>query len=646
MLDLSIIIVNYNVRHFVLRCIESIYGSADALTKEIIVIDNASIDGSVEAIKAKFPDVIVIANTQNIGFGKANNQGIKQALGTATLILNPDTILATDTLALCHKSLFNDEGRAAIGVKMIDGKGTYLPESKRGLPDFWASFYKMSGLYRLMPTSSVFNAYYAGHIPENEEADVEVLTGAFMYMRTAVLQKLGGFDEAFFMYGEDIDLSKRLLDAGYTIRYLPSTKIIHFKGESTKKTSLNYIRSFYSAMSIYSAKHHTQSNQKALKLLTAIIVPLLGLGVYFKNLVVSKSRLIVETALIFASFLLSKELWSRLFFNDANYFEKSVIVNTALYTFVIMVSLWFWGWYDKYSKGKHLLFSYLLALIVILMIYALLPLGYRSSRVLIFMGMGISSLLLIAFRSFSSYLSRNQERPKILIVAKQENASHLFDTIKSIVKEAELVGIISPDDNDASPEHYLNTIKNLNEVITTFKPDEVIFSAKDMTNSVIMDHMSYPTAHIRYKIASSDNAMIIGSDDKNKRGNVYEVAAAYNLARPVYRRLKTISDVMIGLGLLLAYPYYGIVKQKYTLISALKMIGLWQSAFGYTNNTIANTINLPPIKPSVWSVDQLIGQVISGTIILDNEMAERSYAKHYNPWMDMLLLKERLSSRE
>ena len=206
MIDISIIIVNYNVRHFLKRCIESIYNSKiDGLTVEVFVVDNASIDGSNEMIRTHFKQVHLIANEKNVGFAVANNQAIRQAQGKHILILNPDTVLQEDTLRICHKHIEENSNVGALGVKMIDGAGKFLPESKRDLPTVWNSIAKLSGLAALFPASKLFNGYALGHLDENKNHSIKVLCGAFMYVRKTVIETVGMFDERFFMYGEDID---------------------------------------------------------------------------------------------------------------------------------------------------------------------------------------------------------------------------------------------------------------------------------------------------------------------------------------------------------------------------------------------------------------------------------------------------------
>lgn len=222
---------------------------------EVWVVDNNSTDGSVEYLRQRFPFVNFIANAENIGFAKANNQALAQCRGKFILFLNPDTILPEDCFHQCIAFMEQHERAGAVGVQMIDGSGKYLPESKRGLPTPWVSFCKMSGLSRLFPGSRLFDRYYLGHLPGTEVHEVDVLSGAFMWVRKDLLDRTGGFDERFFMYAEDIDLSYRIQLAGYQNYYLPSPVIIHFKGESTRRDA-RYIRLFYTAMIQFVEKYY------------------------------------------------------------------------------------------------------------------------------------------------------------------------------------------------------------------------------------------------------------------------------------------------------------------------------------------------------------------------------------------------------
>ena len=258
-MELSIIIVNYNVKFFLEHCLLSVIKACREVTAEIIVIDNNSSDGSKEYLLPKFPSLKFIWNSVNIGFGKANNKGVSIASGEHILFLNPDTILPENCLKDCLSFFAKNGDCGALGVRMIDGNGFFLKESKRCLPTPSSGLFKMIGFANLFPNSPLFANYYAGHLPEKENNKVEVLAGAFMMLSKKALGLTKGFDETFFMYGEDIDLSFRIIKAGLQNYYLGETTIIHFKGESTQKKNGAYIKHFYGAMKLFIDKHYSRN---------------------------------------------------------------------------------------------------------------------------------------------------------------------------------------------------------------------------------------------------------------------------------------------------------------------------------------------------------------------------------------------------
>ncbi|TBR18761.1 MAG: glycosyltransferase family 2 protein [Chitinophagaceae bacterium] len=256
-LQVSIIIVNYNVKLFLEQCLLSVRNAIGLLQTEIIVVDNCSSDESIEYLSSRFPDVEFISNKENVGFAKACNQGAKQASGNFLLFLNPDTIISENSIRECYDFFEKNNECGATGVRMINGDGEFLRESKRGFPNPAASFNKLMGLSKLFPRSKFFSTYYLGHIKEKENNLVPVLAGAFMMLNRKVWEIIKGFDESFFMYGEDIDLSYRVQQAGYKNYYLGSITITHLKGKSTRGNK-KQIDHFYGAMKIFVKKHYSK----------------------------------------------------------------------------------------------------------------------------------------------------------------------------------------------------------------------------------------------------------------------------------------------------------------------------------------------------------------------------------------------------
>jgi hypothetical protein len=259
MIDLSIIIVNYNVKEFLQNLLDSLKKAAQDFSHEIIVVDNASDDGSIEVIEERYSSIKLIKNQKNIGFGKANNQALKIANGKYLLLINPDTIVKENTFHKLIKFLESANDAGIVGCKVLNPDGTLQLACRRGFPGPWTSFTKITGLSRLFPKSKIFARYHLTYLNENETYEVDAISGAFMFIRRSVYEKIGGFDPDFFMYGEDLDLCYRCQKAGFKVYYFHETEIIHYKGESTKRSRIDETKVFYNAMHLFVKKHFSSS---------------------------------------------------------------------------------------------------------------------------------------------------------------------------------------------------------------------------------------------------------------------------------------------------------------------------------------------------------------------------------------------------
>ena len=322
-MKLSVVIVNYNVKHFLEQCLYAALKASENIETEIFVVDNNSVDGSCAMLREKFPQVILIENQQNLGFSKANNQAIRRSKGEYVLLLNPDTVVEENSFEKICAFMDAHPEAGGLGVKMIDGKGHFLPESKRGLPTPKVAFYKIFGLSALFPKSKEFSRYHLGHLDENQTHEVEILAGAFMLMRKKALNEVGLLDEDYFMYGEDIDLSYRLVLGGYKNYYFAGTTIIHYKGESTKKGSVNYVKMFYNAMIIFAHKHFTKGNAKLYRFV-------INMAIYFRALLALVSRFVrrvflpvLDALFIYLGYAVLLPYWETLKFESGLLFLRT-----------------------------------------------------------------------------------------------------------------------------------------------------------------------------------------------------------------------------------------------------------------------------------------------------------------------------------
>ena len=306
-MKLTVIIVNYNVKFFVEQCLDSLERALDGIDSEVFVVDNHSSDGSIEYLKPRFPKVIFIESNHNLGFARANNMAIRQAEGQYVLLLNPDTFAGEQTIKQAIEFMDQHPKAGGAGVKMFNTDGTKALESRRGLPTPLTSFYKMCGLCSKFPESRRFGKYYMGYLSWDKPERIDIISGAFCLMRKEALDKAGHLDEDFFMYGEDIDLSYRLLKAGYDNWYLP-LPILHYKGESTHKSSFRYVHVFYQAMLIFFKKHYGHMH-------LWVTLPI-------------KAAIYVRSAMALVSMLTDKAKTSLGFVDTKRKFRKYVFIGT------------------------------------------------------------------------------------------------------------------------------------------------------------------------------------------------------------------------------------------------------------------------------------------------------------------------------
>lgn len=630
-MQLSVVIVNYNVRYFLEQALLSVFASGKDIDMEVFVVDNNSQDSSVEMVREKFPRVKLIVNRDNPGFSKANNQAIALAEGKYVLILNPDTVLEENTLGECIRFMENHADCGAIGVRMIDGAGNYLEESKRGLPTPWVSFCKITGLNALFPESGFFNRYYMGHLSDTEVQEVEILSGAFMFMRKEVLDKIGYFDEAFFMYGEDVDLSYRVMLGGYKNYYLPTTRIIHYKGESTKKSSINYVRSFHNAMIIFSNKHFASRNNKLFSLL-------IKSGVYIKAVqsVVSRilSRILlplIEFVLIWLSVSGIAYLWSVFYYKDNNYFtEWTYLRILPVYSAIYIFCLIYLGSYDSIFRKSRQIGAVFTAFIIIAFAYSFLPNDWRSSRFVVFASLFSSFIAISLSRSFLHLLRYGKfslvgDQSRVSVVVGSEGE---YRRIQRMLQElgvtGEIKGRVGVEKSDSGDT--LGHVDDLQDICRSQGIDQIIFCGKDMRSDQIILLMTQMSNKVEFKIAPEYAESIIGSKSKDSAGELYTIEVSYRIDDPMNRRLKRAFDFVSGLILLLASPLliWFFARKKGLLdnvLSVLRGDKTWVGYYPDRNNDI-----LPKLKPAVFYVGKSAESILKGYVERENFLYARDYS--------------------
>lgn len=560
-MDISIIIVNYNVKHFLEQCLYSVYKALQNIEGEVFVVDNNSVDGSCQMVKEKFSSVTLIENKENVGFSKANNQAMRLSKGRYLLLLNPDTFVQEDTLIKCIKFCDKTPDAGGLGVKMIDGKGDFLPESKRSLPTPAVAFYKIFGLSSLFPKSKVFGKYHLGYLDKEKTHKVDVLAGAFMLLRKTVLDKIGLLDEAFFMYGEDIDLSYRITLGGFNNYYYPETPIIHYKGESTKKGSINYVMVFYKAMIIFARKHFTQNNANIYSILIYLAIYFRATLGIIRRIILTVFEPIIDFIFIFLGFFFIIPYWEILKSGDRNYYPTEFLVY-ILPTYIItwMFFIYFAGGYEKKIKPFNLIKGVVWGTVFIVLVYALLPETLRYSRALILFGSVWTAFSIFLSRILGTVLfSENRKlvfrttRKRIAIVGSQIESNRVLAILSDSTPNFDFVGRIVVKQNGNDPL-VLGLINQLEEILKINKIDELIFCSQDLAASSIIETMlstSNPTTE--FKIAPPESVSVIGSNSINTTGDLY-VIDLNSLIKGVNKRKKRLFDIVSGLILFLLSP--------------------------------------------------------------------------------------------
>jgi len=607
-MKLSIIIVNYNVKYFLEQALLSVRRACVGLDAEVWVVDNNSVDDSVPMVREKFPEVHLIANEGNPGFAIANNQAIRQSTGEYVLLLNPDTVVEEDTFKKCIDFMDARPEAGGLGVRMIDGSGAFLPESKRGFPSPWVAFCKTVGLSRLFPKSALFNHYHLGYLEECETNEVEVLAGAFMFMRRSVLDEIGLLDEAFFMYGEDIDLSYRIIQAGYNNYYFPETTIIHYKGESTKKGSLNYVKAFYKAMIIFARKHFEGRQAKLFVWMLQAAIYLRASLTLLSNFISRAYLPLLDAGLMYLGLVFLKDFWENYHFNDPDYYQDAVLYfNFPLYTLIWLLGIFFSGGYDQRYDLRRLIRGLLVGTLVLLAVYGLLDLAYRPSRALILLGAAwalsaTSGLrLLLHFLRYHTFRLQEAKSQHLVIVGSQEESERVRQLLHRAEVSKNFIGTVAPE---ASPNrtHYLSGLPQLDEVVHIYSVQEIIFCSRDLSTQDIMNWMSRLGPAIDYKIVPKESVSIIGSSSKNTSGQLYTIDIQYNIAQPMSRRNKRVLDWLLAIGLLLSWPLQlFLVKHPLHLLRNIAAVLLGRRTWVGYAATKNHDIRLPKLRPGVLS---------------------------------------------
>lgn len=623
---LSIVIVNYNVKYFLKQCLSSVYSAerrladGEELALEVWVVDNDSVDGSVEMVRSAFPEVQVVENHDNVGFAKANNQALQQATGDWLLLLNPDTVVEHDTLVRCVDFMRGHADCGGLTVKMVDGHGNYLRESKRGFPSPQASFYKIVGLTRLFPHSRRFAAYYMGHLDEDEVNEIEIMPGAFLMLSREAYGKVGGLDESYFMYGEDIDYSWRIRLAGYKNYYLPATHIIHYKGESTRKGSMNYVYTFYNAMSIFVKRYFTGRNARLFNLLLQTAIWLRAGLAWLRRIASRLAVPLLDFGVAYGGFVVLKRVWENVKGVGPDYYPPQYIALVVpLYILILMCCSWLHGGYDRPVKPGRIARGMGTGLLLLLAFYSLLDESQRYSRMLLLLGSAwtlagtLMVRLALSLAKVKGYALRAHRRGSTLVVGSAAEAGRIERLYADMGIGTDR--LCTTDDSSA---------RHLQDLIRIEHADEVVFCGKDLPLQDIIGLMaSLKTTGVEYKIAPSEADYIIGSESVLTPNELY-ITELNTISTDTARRSKRLFDVGTALLLLLLSPalvWFQRHKGRY-FGDCLRVLTGRRTWVGYTG------------RPGIFAPSDLMEHA-------SDEMQQRlmlRYMRHYRTATDRAIL--------
>ncbi|MGE5411561.1 MAG: glycosyltransferase [Clostridiales bacterium] len=650
MIDLSIIIVNFNVKEFLQNLLNSIQRSSPGISKEIIVVDNASDDGSVEMLEEKFPGVKLIANKKNVGFGIANNMGLEISSGRYVLLINPDTIVQEDTFEKLISFFESTPDAGLAGCKVLNSDGTLQLACRRGFPGPWASFCKVTGLSSFFPKSKLFAKYNLTYLDENKTYEVDAISGAFMLMKREVYQAVGGFDSQFFMYGEDLDLCYRIQKAGYKVYYFHDTQIIHYKGESTKRSSIDETKVFYDAMHLFVKKHFSSSFivEVILQFAIALRKTLAFVNVYrLIFLAVALDFFFFDLTLYLASKVYHAEHWKGfpqysilivysipaviqilIGFITKSYKRDSFSVLRSIYSifigFFVLSSVTYFFKQYAYSRA------------VVIITYLLLFLAFPLWRMLL-------KLL------FKLGRTENFQKYKTLIVGTDKNSVELAKRVKSrsaaVHTITGLIGITRKTIGEKIEDfEVIGSLDNLKKIIKEERINEVIFSSNELSyNQMLAIVSDCQGENVDFKVAGSELDFLVGKSSITMLDDIPLLEVSFNISSFTNKVFKFLMDEILTIpSLILIYPF----------------VYLCEKFAGISNEFIKFILALPKVflqkkslvGPMVYQADPQLylgKEGLTGlwyTELIDkndkNDITKLDifYAKNQNIWLDLEIL--------
>ena len=650
MIDLSIIIVNYNVKEFLLNLLDSIKHASKNISTEIIVVDNNSDDDSIQLVKNKFPSVITIENSVNVGFGSANNQGLEICKGKNILLLNPDTLVREDTFEKMINFLARNKDIGLAGCKVLNPDGSLQLACRRSFPKPWVSLTKVTGLSSLFPKSKLFAKYNLTYLDENKSYEVDAVSGSFMMLTRETYEKVGGFDTDFFMYGEDLDLCYRVQKNGYKVFYISETEIIHYKGESTKRSKIDETKIFYDAMHLFVKKHFSSS---------FLIEAILQFGIILrKSLAFANVNKYIILGIIidFISFYflvhLAEDLYSNYkwigfpeIFKPWVYFVPSI--------FQVLISAAF-GAYKRNSLSVfRSIISLSLGLVIITSSTFFLK-QYAFSRAVVLITYGFAALvfsfwrIILKFTFLKSGLS-DESKTNALIVGTDSKAielsKKLFDNISSQYKIVGLVGNnILEIGNIHGSVSVVGSIGNLKKIIREKGIRNVIFSSESIEFDKIFSIVAECQGeNVNFMISGNELDYMVGKSNITHIESVPLLKVHYNIALTTHKIIKRIFDLFFSfLIMIFIYPFVFVTSKIISsygdfvnlILKVPSVISGRKSFVGPLYNSENSELFLGKLGiTGLWYIEG-----IEKIDKVENRRLDLFYAKNQNIWLDLEII--------
>jgi len=647
--NLSIIIVNYNVKEFLQNLLHSIEKASSNISKEIIVIDNASDDGSVEVIKEKFPSVILIENKINVGFGKANNQGLEIAQGKYLLFINPDCIVSEDTFdkMISFFESYPDCGLA--GCKILNSDGTLQLACRRSFPGPWTSFTKVTALSNLFPKSKLFARYNLTCLDENKTYEVDAVSGSFMMMRKEVYKKTGGFDEQFFMYGEDLDLCYRVQKAGNKVYYVHDTQVIHYKGESTKRSNLDDTKLFYDAMHLFVKKHLS-----SFPLVEIILRSAIGFRKLFAFL--GKKRIALFTAFTdFVLFNLCLFLAEKFYMGMTEWIGFFAHDYLVIYTVPALIHVLVASFSGSYKRDSLSVLKSMGAMVISFLIITSLTFFFKQyaySRAVVLISYLFFFLITTIFRIVLKLIFRvgvkqiGTLNKRTIVVGTTDEAVQLAYKLKKRKSDIHsFLGLVGNNHVDIGKSvdefEVIGSVQNISRVLTDKQINEVIFSSKEISYRDMMAIVSISQANgIDYKIVGSEMDFVVGKTSISMLDDIPLVEVQYNILNPSIKIIKTLFDYVTGFAVLfLLFPFIYFSSKLSSKKSEFRKIILDVPSIIKGKKSFVGPKHVNSEQKKFYGKPGLTGLwYVEDCDASEVEKLDFYYAKNQNIWLDLEIL--------